>query len=83
MFQHAAACISKHQADSSVIVCATLQNFPDAYVLKYTAQGALDASFGQGGVTTIKHASPVGLVALRNQLTLKDGKLLIWGSMQE
>ncbi|MEE4149619.1 hypothetical protein [Pseudomonas viridiflava] len=83
MSQHAAACISKHQADSSVIVCATLQNLPDAYVLKYTVQGALDASFGQGGVTTIKHASPVGLVALRNQLTLKDGKLLIWGSMQE
>ncbi len=83
MSQPAAAFISKHQSDSSVIVCATLQNLPDAYVLKYTDQGALDASFGDGGVTTIRHASAGGLVGLRNQLTLKDGQHLIWGSMQK
>lgn len=83
MSQQAAACISKHLSDSGVIVYATLQNFPDAYVLKYNNQGALDASFGNGGVTTIRHTSPNGLVGLRGRLALKDGKHLIWGSMQE
>ena len=83
MSQQAAASSSKHLSDSGVIVYATLQNLPDAYVLKYTDQGALDASFGDGGVTTIRHTSPNGLAGLRGQLALKDGKHLIWGSMQE
>lgn len=83
MSQQAAASSSSHLSDSGIIVYATLQNFPDAYVLKYTDQGALDASFGDGGVTTIRHTSPNGLAGLRGQLALKDGKHLIWGSMQE
>ncbi|WP_122668684.1 delta-60 repeat domain-containing protein [Pseudomonas viridiflava] len=83
MSQQAAASSSSHLSDSGIIVYATLQNFPDAYVLKYTDQGALDASFGDGGVTTIRHTSSNGLAGLRGQLALKDGKHLIWGSMQE
>jgi uncharacterized delta-60 repeat protein len=77
-------CRPRLQADGKIIVCGTrLENGPtgaDFYVARFNADGALDASFGTGGIATIDFDGGAGGDHAEGLALQPDGRILVAGT---
>lgn len=63
------------QADGKVVVAGATDN--DAALVRYTADGALDLTFGSAGLVT----NPIGKSSGRSVAIQQDGKIIMAGSL--